>query len=89
MGSGTPLHFFRAYPLIVNFDVNNLALEADDGFQCFAFMPEIDFVNSLALVAFPLDFGNLSTWVGFQDNGADLIPAQSFSRSEYQTQTDQ
>ncbi len=30
MGSGAPLHFFRVYILIVNFDVNNLALEADD-----------------------------------------------------------
>ena len=85
MGPGAPLHFFRAYPLIVNFDVDNLALEADDGFQRFASMPEIDFVNSLALVTLPLDFGNLSTRVSFQDYGADLIPAQCFSRSNYQS----
>ena len=82
--AGLSAAIFQSFELVVDADLNDCAVEADNGFEIVSPLLEVDFVNLLPLVLFLLDLGYFPPGTGGFDNCPDVAFAQSEYRSRHQ-----
>jgi hypothetical protein len=65
----------RSFTSIVDADLDDFTIEADDRFQFFTVVLEIDLEYFLPLISFAIDFGYLGARIILQNDVADLALA--------------
>lgn len=66
---------------VVDANLNDFTVQADNGFEILAVVLEVDFIHLLALVALPLDLRDPGSRVGGFDNYPDVGLADGSSGS--------